>query len=65
MSRFTAIIQNLHLERITLVQNNQKKKKGSGRRKPPVKKMTFASPELEAIFNSFPDSCKDLLRKGR
>ena len=67
MSRFNDIIDGLHAMRIKLVEDNRaKRRKGASKKRiKPPKKITFDSPELEAIFNAMPEECKDLIRKGK
>jgi len=68
MSRFKDIIDRLHATRIKLVEDNRarkRKKGGGGRKKKAPRKITFDSPELEEIFNSMPEECKELIRKGK
>ena len=65
MSRFTDIVRSLRAARVQLLEENRAKRshraKGGSRKKAP-RKLTFASPELEAIFNGMPEECKALIR---
>ena len=68
MSRFNDIIDGLHAMRIKLVEDNRAKRRKKGASKKRIKspkKITFDSPELEAIFNAMPEECKELIRKGK
>lgn len=66
MERFEQIVSNLREERQLIVANSSHKKKRKAAKNPKQqKKLTFDSPELEAIFNSMPDDCKDLIRYGK
>ena len=67
MSRFTDVISKLRIERAELVKENRAKKarRGGSKKKKSPRKMSFDSPELEAIFNGMPEECKDLIRKGK
>ena len=51
--RFEEIVGRLHQLREELVLRSRKRRTGGSRKKPRAK-LTFASPELEAIFNALP-----------
>ena len=65
MSRFTNIIANLHLARSAVLQESRQRRRTGGSAKPKApKKLSFDSPELEAIFNALPKDMQDLVKKG-
>ena len=66
MPRFTEIIKNLRVARLEQLEEAQKKrtrkKSKSSKKKKARKKVAFDNPELQKIFDSMPDDCKDLIR---
>ncbi len=68
MPRFTEIIKNLRIARLLQLQESQKKRsvKGTGtKKKKATKKLIFDNPQLQKLFDTMPEDCKDLIRKGK
>lgn len=65
MSRFSSIIEEVRSRRaLLLIKKRPSMRKGS-KRKVKATKLSFDSPELEALFNKMPKEMQDLVRKGR
>lgn len=65
MSRFTSIIARLHHERLSILnESRERRARASAPRAKKQAKISFDSPELEAIFNGLPDDMKELIKKG-
>lgn len=64
MNRFTSIVTNLHLVRLSMLAESRARRASRITKPKIIKKISFDSPELEAIFNGMPEDMRELIKKG-